>query len=223
VTNEKSLEIVADGKKIIVVSDVHLTDRFNPGKFADLERVIGQADLVVLNGDFWDGFQINYPDFVESDWNQLFDLLKSKNTIYLYGNHDPQSYGDGTEFSVAQSDRLVIRQKGVVFNFQHGNRIDPSIEDRIHFPRWFLGLGNKLEGVMVMLLGKNYLRRYRRGNQTMKIWKAHNIQPDEWLVCGHSHFAEVSLENKFANSGLANWGFVQYLEIENGAVSLKNV
>ncbi|KUK82735.1 MAG: Metallo-dependent phosphatase, partial [Microgenomates bacterium 39_6] len=74
--------------KTLIFSDTHLTDRLDPKKMAFLKKIINKADQVIINGDFWDGAFISFDQFLSSPWQELFSLLKKKQTIYIYGNHD---------------------------------------------------------------------------------------------------------------------------------------
>ncbi|MBI3955332.1 metallophosphoesterase, partial [Candidatus Gottesmanbacteria bacterium] len=72
----------------IIISDLHLTRRFEKRKFNFLKKIIERSDQVVINGDLWDYYFSSFSQFVRSPWRQLFPLLKEKKTVYLYGNHD---------------------------------------------------------------------------------------------------------------------------------------
>lgn len=215
------LQINATDKRVVIFSDSHLTDNFDELKFNVFIKIIDQADIVVINGDFWDGFQIEYKKFIRSDWQKLFKLLLVKNTYYLYGNHDPESYGDGKEFSNYQGHVLKLNQNGVHFHIEHGNRIYPTIDERIKIPRFIRGLGNIFEGLSIKLFGRRLLNIYIKDNLAMKKWKMDNLDKNEWLICGHSHLKELSYENKFINEGLINWGIASYSMIVNGKAELK--
>ena len=71
--------------KTLVLSDTHLTDRFDERKFNFLRAIILPSDQVIINGDFWDSWFTDFDGFVSSKWSGLFLLLLKKNTIYLNG------------------------------------------------------------------------------------------------------------------------------------------
>ena len=78
--------------RYLIFSDTHLTPKYEPKKFAVLKNAIEQADRVIINGDFWEGFVCTFNEFVESPWSkELFPLLKKKKAVYLFGNHDRES------------------------------------------------------------------------------------------------------------------------------------
>jgi predicted phosphodiesterase len=80
--------------KILVISDVHLDNAFEKPKYRFLKKIIRRADRVIINGDFWDGYLVKFQQFIQSPWKSLFPLLKSKKTIYIYGNHDKKILSD---------------------------------------------------------------------------------------------------------------------------------
>ncbi len=79
--------------KKLIISDTHLTN-FNKRQFIFLQDLISSVDQVIINGDFWDSWCVSFEKFVNSKWQDLFDLLLEKNTIYIYGNHDPKDLND---------------------------------------------------------------------------------------------------------------------------------
>ena len=211
------------GKKVVIISDTHLTTDYDEKKYDALVTIMTKADVVILNGDFWDGFQVKYDNFIHSEWKNIFSLLLQKDTLYFYGNHDAKRYGSGADFSVNQFKQATLIQNGVMFNIEHGNRIDPTIDAKIPLPRFILSLGSKYEGYMVAKKGLEYLHAYDRENEIMRAWKKSHIPPEEWLICGHSHLAEIEYDEKFANSGICNWGVLQYLLLENGQISAESL
>ncbi len=80
--------------KTIVLSDTHLYEEFDEKKFNFLKRIISKVDRVIINGDFWDSYICSFSDFINSPWKKLFPLLKTKKTVYIYGNHDKKSLTD---------------------------------------------------------------------------------------------------------------------------------
>jgi predicted MPP superfamily phosphohydrolase len=78
----------------LIFSDTHLTKGFNRKKYEFLREIIEPVDRVIINGDFWDGYLTSFDKFVNSEWQKLFPLLKEKQTIYLYGNHDKTKWCD---------------------------------------------------------------------------------------------------------------------------------
>lgn len=114
--------------KTLVISDTHLDLPFDEKKYALLERIISDADRVIINGDFWEGFPLTFDKFYSSSWNKLFPLLKSKKTIYIFRNHDAREYTDTSKlrtFSEIQTDRYTFKENGDTYVFEHRHTILP--------------------------------------------------------------------------------------------------
>lgn len=211
----------------LVLSDIHLTHRFEKKKFKYLKRIILSADRIVINGDFWDGYFTDFERFITSKWSRLFPLLKSKKTIYLYGNHDRKEWCSEkvSLFSEKQSEALDIKIGKNIFRIEHGNKIVPAPDDKYPWVR------NKrirlLARLTILLLGKILLKpvgqRYRRRfNRKIKIWWKNAGFDSQVLVTGHSHVAELNLERKYINSGFIQHGLAHYLKIADNKIELIN-
>jgi len=80
--------------KYIIFSDTHLGKDYEEKRALFLKEVIKDCDKVIIAGDFWEGLQITFDQFINSPWKELFPYLKKKNTVYIYGNHDPKGSCD---------------------------------------------------------------------------------------------------------------------------------
>lgn len=211
----------------VIISDVHLTDKFDKEKFDYLKRVISSADQVIINGDFWDGYFVEFDGLVKSGWRRLFPILKAKKTIYLFGNHDRKNWCDKRVnlFSAIAREKINLNINGGRFHIEHGNRIVPAPDDRYS---WFYNkkLGRKLVVLGARLfarrllstsIGKWYLGRI---NQKMKKWWRRQNLDKEILVCGHSHWSEFSLNSCYINTGFIRYGYGQYLRITQDELEL---
>jgi len=209
--------------RILVFSDTHLTAKYNPMKFELLAKLISQSDRVIINGDFYEGYIINFAQFVASPWQKLFSLLKEKRAVYIAGNHDKlfsgQNYGMFCDQAVEKFD---FEQKGVQFHIFHGHGVDRTFDVRHpNFPRLIVGVISRVEKLVARTFGRRYLALYQRENDILKNWKARHLPADEWLICGHTHLAELDEKVKFANSGLfLSSQLASYLTIENGKINL---
>lgn len=208
--------------KVLVISDLHLTKKFSPAKFELLKKIISSCDQLIINGDLWEGFGMSLKDFMSSDWKQLFPLLKEKKTVYLFGNHDPKEAADYGQFSALATKTYEFSQQNVDFYVVHGDYFDPTFDMRHpNLPKMLLYLGGIIERWLISTIGRSYLNIYRASNEKMKKWHRSNLS-NKWLVCGHSHLAELNPNTKFANSGIfLRPGIASYLLIENGQVELK--
>lgn len=213
----------------IILSDLHLTNKFDKRKFIYLKKIISPADRVILNGDFWDGFLVSFDKFIKSPWNSLFPLLKSKKTVYLYGNHDGKKFSDERVnfFSDSQSYRFNIKIGRRKLRIEHGHKIAPGLEDM--FPRisknkfmnvvFILG-GEKFFRFGFFLLGKRFIKIAKVRNTKMKKWSEEILRDHEILVCGHTHLAEFGRDPKYINIGLNHYGYGQYLRIKDEELDL---
>jgi predicted phosphodiesterase len=209
---------------LLVFSDTHLTPRPDQRKLDFLLRIIGEADQVVINGDFWDLCLTDFSSFIRAPfWQPLFRLLKEKEATYLYGNHDPETaQGKEHPFSSSQPISLELSQAGQAFHLEHGNHMAPELDELYPWlPGWMRALGTHADNFLTQTLGELYLRRSADLNEQMKAWQQNHLPPDTFLICGHSHYAELSMEPRFANSGSIRGGRASYLVIQNGKPELK--
>ncbi len=210
--------------KILVISDVHLTEKFDERKYNFLKKIISSADRVILNGDFWDGYLTTFNRFILSKWSMLFPLLKEKNAIYLFGNHDKKEFSDQRTslFSDQQGYIYKVRLDNKTYIFQHGHLISPSLEDKIgsrliaffftvivhlvlskifHFLRW-----NPFRFISVK--ENNNLKNFTKSKKSTYFF-------------GHTHLAEKDLLHNYVNSGYIDNGVAQYVLIKDNKISLK--
>lgn len=208
--------------KTIIFSDTHLTEQFNKRTYSFLKRLINQADQVIINGDFWDAFSTSFDQFVTSKWKELFPLLKQKQTIYIYGNHDRPEFSDERVnfFSVIQKSEHLIATNPKKLIIKHGHQYTPNLESYLKYRsivKFFNRAYGIAEGLVLKLFGRGFFRRtlYRSFTFNMVSYAKKNLKKDEVLVCGHSHNAEFLPEQKYINSGFIRHGLAQYLVIEN--------
>ncbi|MDH7476680.1 MAG: metallophosphoesterase family protein [Microgenomates group bacterium] len=212
--------------KIVVFSDTHLNKSFNEKKFTLLKRVILSADQVIINGDFWEGYQISFSDFIKSPWKKLFPLLKKKKAIYVYGNHDKKEYLDKRVklFSYLLTKQYQKKINGQLFFFEHGNSRFPLWDDifKIKTPSFLIKIYNQLISFLLKIFGKKILYfLYQHVNKKIKNnFKKEKNFKKSFLICGHSHWAEIDKNSHFANCGVFNYGLGQYLLIEDGKINL---
>lgn len=211
----------------IILSDTHLTDSVRPKKLALLRSIIEPADRVIIAGDFWDSYLTSFDRFLASPWQDLFPLLLERQTVYLYGNHDPASASDerARQFSVLQADEYRLRVGKWQLLIQHGHRIHEHLDAKV--PWWMInrytaGATALFQAGLFQLLGADRTLQllYARENDAMRMWAATNLKPDEILVTGHNDYAEIDLTHQFICTGLIRYGFVSYLHIEESEFSI---
>lgn len=210
--------------KLIIFSDTHLTDKFDKKKYRFLKSIIEKADQVIINGDFWDGYRTNFDDFVKSKWSNLFPLLKKKRAIYLYGNHDDVklSNGEVKKFSIKQDKSLTLTNGSKVFHVQHGHAIKPPVYRVLrNMPpnKMLAGLIHAVFKFGVKLMGERFFAWFFLPaileQQALKNWAKKTLSVNEYLICGHSHIAEIDEETGYINTGFIDHGHAQYVEINN--------
>lgn len=214
--------------KTLVFSDSHLETVIEEKKYRFLENLITEADRVIINGDFWDGFFVSFSEFVDSPYRTLFPLLKKKKTIYLTGNHDSPDLLDSrtslfAEKTVDKYEMIVGKKK---FVFQHGDKQIPIFQTEIpvleKHRRLIARSLDNMEYYIVRHLGKPVSRMIQGGlNNTIKKTIKTQINKEDIFICGHTHLAEFSLPEQFVNSGMVNHGLGQYLIIENDTIVAK--
>ncbi len=213
--------------KILIFSDSHLSSKFEEKKLLFLKRIISEADLVVINGDFWEGFVMTFDEFINSQWKELFPLLKAKKAVYLYGNHDKESFSDErrNQFSEIQGYRHELQIGTKTFIIEHGNRLFPtpdeknaSRENRKRISTFI----NAMEKHVLKIFGKKYLALIlRKSNSIIKKKLIKELGPNQIFICGHTHSAEFNEDGTFINSGFIKHGLAQYITIVDGKVSFK--
>ncbi len=207
--------------RTLIFSDSHLTNRFNESKFKLLQRLISSVDQVIINGDFWDGHLVSFDAFINSDWKKLFPLLKSKNTIYIFGNHDREQYVDerASLFSVRQLHNYSFKEGKTTFHIEHGNRLFHTVDDFIPF-RFINRILTYVAHSKPYKFMDEVMGTGIRQNKVIKMKLQTQNSSNSIYICGHSHAREHDLENNYINSGYMKYGVASYVMIENGVVEL---
>ncbi len=215
--------------RTLVFSDSHLEDTVDEKKYRLLEHLITASDRVIINGDFWDGFLVNFDSFINSPYRRLFPLFKQKKTVYITGNHDHYDFIDNRVnlFSVKNTQRYELPLGKKTLIFEHGHMQVPIFKNenpvlkKYRYP--ISSTLNKVEeflvrntgGVITKLIQKNL-------NETIKKTIKSDLKKDDIFICGHTHYAEFSLDEQFINIGIMKHGLAQYLVIENETIIPKS-
>ncbi len=219
--------------KTIIFSDTHLTTTFKARKYKFLEGIIKNADKIIIAGDFWEGKLITFQEFINSDWKKLFPILKQKHTVYVYGNHDKRKYSDKQVnlFSDQQNEIYTFKEGDKTFIVKHGdtkkikyslikNLMKTTRMSEVFFMKHF---HEDLEHILTKLFGPQILQvLFKKYNTVIKDLEKNELLENEYVICGHTHAAEIDLENHFINTGIIRHGIGQYVEIENGNITLKS-
>lgn len=200
--------------KTLIFSDTHLTASFDKVRFDYLKHLFQKFDQIIINGDFWDGYETTFEKFARSQWKDLFPILLAKRTVYIWGNHDkPQWTKDPSIFSIAQYDAYTLPVGKQELHIEHGHRLAPSFD--ISYPKFSYFL-SALFSSRRFQFGRK-LRGWE--NMQMKQFGMKNLAQNQILVCGHSHIAENNKKLRYLNTGLIDYGIANYLSIQNGKIS----
>jgi predicted phosphodiesterase len=211
--------------KIFIIGDTHFSSTFEEERYEYLRKQIEEADQVIINGDFWDRFLVTFDQFVDSKWSKLFPLLRRKNTIYIYGNHDAKVYCDErvSLFSIKQVSRweIILRNKQKLI-ITHGDEIAPEFDAK--FPRltkYFSKLYPYEKKIETMVLIKNIYLPIKRYFQikllrqvlrhVSKVRKDHDMV----FVVGHSHQHTDLRDRGVVSIGQFNHGFARCMIVED--------
>ncbi len=203
--------------KTLVISDTHLGRKFDEKKLDFLYSLFSLYDEIILNGDFWCYYTFDFKEFLDSKWNILFPILKKKNTVYVYGNHDRKSWCDeGVNlFSEKQASSYFLKSGKRKFLIEHGDshlrKLCSGNETVIRFFR-------KINPVIFELMDKFSLDTYPFLDNTIplflnKLLKKQAVGKDIYYVNGHTHYAEFDKRMGYINTGYVGNKLAQYLEI----------
>jgi predicted phosphodiesterase len=214
--------------KTLIFSDTHLGKKVDQKKLNFLKKIILEADRVIINGDFWDRFSCTFDEFVNSGWSELFPLLKKRQTIYIYGNHDGKKFSDKRVdlFSNEQREQLNLVSGKKKFFIEHGNSVlyTSKLWDIKIFEFAVCKSIEILDAFFLGILKVAWYKPYNiLKNRELIEWKKENIESGTFYITGHTHLPEIDEKVEFANTGRIKHGFGDYLVLEDGKVSLKQL
>jgi UDP-2,3-diacylglucosamine pyrophosphatase LpxH len=212
--------------KTTIISDIHLTSRFNKKKYDYLGDLISSTDRLIVNGDLWDRFHNDFDSFINSDWSRLFELMKKKNTVYIFGNHDPAQYQDerNNMFSSVQLEEFTVQLKdNRKLRITHGDIITHGMKYRESQVKLFSSIQNDIltfgEKIAVNTIGPSFnelvppITRFVRQYQE---YSDNALEGDEILVAGHLHRPEFRPDDGYINTGFVMHGNGFHLDIDSG-------
>lgn len=223
--------------KTLVISDTHLTHKFDQQKYNYLSSIISSADRVIINGDFWDSWFTTFDQFIISKWSQLFRLLKEKNTFYVLGNHDDldkiddrakffckgfgkmcQINSGNKKLKIVHGYELLINKRGVLESKFRELLLSRDSLMIVIFLRKLMNLLEKI-GYLVIpeIMKKSSFAK--KSNELMKETVL-SKKNQKWLIGADTHYAEIDNQKHYANSGCILYGYASYLIIENGKITL---
>jgi predicted phosphodiesterase len=202
-----------------VFSDSHLYGKVNKRKLDKLKSLIEKADNVIINGDFWEGLIITFDEFMESDWKELFPLLKAKHTVYVFGNHDHKGLSDDRiyQFCDLAVHEYELKTPKHTYFFTHGaeflypRQADVSLLKREH-PKQEAFMTD-IQRIIFSIFGPHVLPKsfnFINKEERQRLTSLDNI-----LVCGHTHRPQYQKDLNFIDLGFFNYGYANYLLIDN--------
>jgi predicted phosphodiesterase len=204
-----------------VISDTHL-GKYDEKKDLFLRELVGKYDRVIINGDFWDSWGTSFQRFVDSEYKKLLDLLKSKDTVYIYGNHDCRAESQkslGEIFSNNQGIEYDINISGKDFHFEHGHRFFYD-QKEVPFINYYRIIDKISFLDLLVYKGINLSYRFfpdRVLKNKVAVSKNNyvkNIKPKGInYVMSHTHIPEIDQEKGFFNTGCIMGKFFSYLVI----------
>ncbi|MEI7578647.1 MAG: metallophosphoesterase family protein [bacterium] len=208
--------------KTIIFSDTHLKQHFENKKFQFLKTLCENADRIIINGDFYDGYYLSCDQFLQSKWQQLFPILKTKQTVYIAGNHDPLAEISNKALvfatQIVAKYQIVLNEKTLVI--EHGNRVFKSKVERFPFlNNFFTRYVNEMLDAIIFnpnlpkFLKNLERKKLQRDNAKIKKIILPKIAANQIFVCGHTHLAEFLPEQNFINTGYIDYHQASYLEI----------
>ncbi len=216
--------------KTLVFSDTHLTDLVEPKLFKKLVFLISEVDRVIINGDFFEGYITNVDEFVNSGWSLLFPLLLKKETVFVYGNHDPQYLvGDKAKlFSQIQTDCYEMKFGNQEIIFIHGHTKAPEFDDTFpkitqRFQHHYHLIFNLHKSKLLFGRVYTYLKNFHYRAMMRKIgqYALEELKDNQILIAGHSHQNIDDRKNRFISLGAFQQGTAHYVILDDSNGSIK--
>ncbi len=227
-------------KSTIVLSDLHLGGVISEKRKRALLKLFHEHDVIIFNGDFLDDFW-DYRATVRNN-SVLFEALKSKYIVYIFGNHDRDTseLRAATDFFVNEyTDEYSVFALDHEYKIQHGHAIYPRPDEILY--KTPTNIFQKMkqicaQGIWKVLYPVILWIRYRlevfaltralhrsivaRQNIIMRNFAEKNMKENQVLLCGHSHFQQDFFDQKFINTGANAYSRLEYLIISSDGYRL---
>ncbi len=207
-------------KKTIIFSDTHLTKRIDQKKLSIIKQIVEDADTVIINGDLWEHLVMTFDQFIASEWNTLFDLLKKKQAIYVTGNHDRALDLDQRTalFSLKTiSGTYTFTQGKYTYEVKHGH--EDSFLSGLVYTLFF----HNLTAVRIVTLPFNLPRiicEYITAKTGVSFLGFLNLNiknmrrsKTTFTITSHTHAPEIDYQKRYINTGFINAGYASYVVI----------
>lgn len=210
--------------EFLILSDIHFRKKFEEKKMNFLINLIKEYENIIINGDLYEAVYIKPKAILNGRYKPLWELLKQKNTVYIYGNHDPQHKSEKVAkyISKKQYDYLKIKLGDNCYHIEHGHKLGFKLGN---FPNFiYIPLDYISYEIQHYF---DFLTRYL-GSKWNKIILNHRrinniIKNNEILICGHTHVKTIDLNNRFINGGYIKYGRGSYVVISDKNTSLMPV
>jgi UDP-2,3-diacylglucosamine pyrophosphatase LpxH len=196
---------------LVVISDVHLgTYGCHASELHTYLKSIAPR-VLVINGDFIDGWAFSKNYFPEAHWKVIRRLIKMMNegtlVYYLTGNHDEflRRFSGSRFGKLKLDDKLLLEHRGKMHWFFHGDIFDITMKHS----KWLGKLGGKGYDYVILLnravnyvlekMGREKISLSKRIKQSVKqavkfIGDFEQTAADlaieegyEYVICGHIH------------------------------------
>lgn len=209
--------------KYLIISDFHLTKKFDSRRYTQMKALFESVDKIILNGDLWESWANDFSDFINSNWSDLFELMKEKDTVYIYGNHDWLEDSDDRVnlFSVEQTHEFRFNSGEKSFVVRHGHLISKFNPNKSFLRKKFGYFLSHFEKLTILISGSLIQRFYSRQQIKDHLKFAKSIlKENEWLICGHTHVQMRKEKERYLNTGFNRFNYFEYAIIQNGEIKL---
>ena len=177
---------------------------------------------MIIAGDFWDIWHTSFDRFLSSEWSRLFPLLRKKQAIYLWGNHDPAEFMDSRvkRFCLQLARECVIHAEGHSWTVTHGDVFTTTNERMFRvtheheLAKTILRIWERMESFVARLFGRNGLVVFDR-KYDVQVRNAVRRSGRRYIT-GHTHVFRTLPETGFINTGFVRHGLGQTIEIRDG-------
>ena len=210
----------------LVFSDTHFAKKFDKKRFNALKSLILKSEKIIINGDFWEGLTYNFEDFLQSTWRELFPLLKQKDTVYVYGNHDYKHLSDDRVYMFCNKavKEYILEMPNRTYLFRHGHEFlfpKHPYEELWKNRSKIYKVARKLVSDTAACIQRAIFGLF--GPKAFPVFINHMSatvrrkagKPQYLLVCGHTHRPFYSKRSNFIDIGFFNYGWANYLTIDN--------
>lgn len=219
----------------LVFSDTHFKKKADKKLLSALIALVRAHENIIILGDFWDKYFLSFEEFIENRiYFPLFDALKAKNTIYLFGNHDPRELMDDRVYKFCKELKYTHEMKvgNKLFHFEHGD-ILAGVYELPTIMEWLDVFRVKVLKIPEYQVAKidfvifGIMEKFTNGRNLLgKKWneiiysksKSLDILKNKILVCGHTHYHDEY--DTYINIGANMYGYLQYMTIANGHAKL---